>query len=214
MEEFSTSRLGCSSCLIKLMIYLALRGLSKEVTLMNCQELKLKVPSNQSGIYRIDPYGGFHDNAFQAYCDWQTDGGVWTSVWSCTFKGFRSIANAISTCSQAGQPVELTRVSTTVPLSETDYETTNFSLWRTIGKEFLIKSNIINWIACKEGTGSLAQMKKGSITCKLVRKVSPNQRSNVVPYYLERYGNRPCLLVSYYYCYFESTNHDWPRHDS
>ena len=71
-------------------------------------------------------------------------------------------------------------MSTTVPLSETDYETTNFSLWRIIGRESLIKSNIINWIACKEGTGSLAQMKKGSIICKLVRKVSCNQCSNVV----------------------------------
>ena len=92
MEEFSTSRLGCSSCLI----YLALRGLSKEVALTNCQELKLKVPSNQSGIYRIVPHSGSHDNAFQAYCDSQTDGGVWTLVWSCTFRAFRSTANAVT----------------------------------------------------------------------------------------------------------------------
>ena len=96
MGEFSTSRLGCSSCLIKLTIYLALRGLSKEVTLMNCQELKLKVPSNQPGIYRIVPHSGSHDNAFQAYCDSQTDGEVWTSVWSCTFRAFRSNANAVT----------------------------------------------------------------------------------------------------------------------
>ena len=95
MGEFSTTRLGCSSCLIKLTIYLALRGLSKEVALMNCQELKLKVTSNQSGIYRIVPHSGSHDNAFQAYCDSQTDGGVWTSVWRCTFRAFRSTANAV-----------------------------------------------------------------------------------------------------------------------
>lgn len=43
-------------------------------------------------------------------------------------------------------------VSTTVPLSETHYEAMDFALWRSIGKETLIKSNIINWIACKEGT--------------------------------------------------------------
>ena len=197
MEEFSTSRLGCSSCLIKLMIYLALRGLSKEVALMNCQELKLKVPSNQSGIYRIDPHSGFHDNAFQAYCHWQTDGGVWTSVWSCTFTAFRSTANAVTPRPSWAASGDSIRVSTTVPLSETHYEAMNFALWRNIGKEFLIKSNINNWIACKEGTASLVQQKTGSITCKLVRKVSRDQCPNVVPYYLEMCGSGPCLLASY-----------------
>ena len=30
----------------------------------------------------------------------------------------------------------------------------DFALWRTIGNQVLIKSNINNWIACKEGTYS------------------------------------------------------------
>ena len=47
-----------------------------------------------------------------------------------------------------------TRLSTTVPLSETHYEAMDFALWRTIGNQVLIKSNINNWIACKEGTYS------------------------------------------------------------
>ena len=49
------------------------------------------------------------------------------------------------------------RVSTKVPLSETHYEAMNFTLWRSIGKEFLIKGYINNWIACKEGSGSIVK---------------------------------------------------------
>ena len=94
-------------------------------------------------------------------------------VWSYTFTAysrFTSGANAVTprpawTASRAN-----TRVSTTVPLSETHYEAMNFALWRTIGKEFLIKSNINNWIACKEGSGSLVMQKDGSLSCKLVKQ--------------------------------------------
>ncbi|KAJ7376678.1 hypothetical protein OS493_033298 [Desmophyllum pertusum] len=51
-------------------------GLSKEFAVLNCQDLKHKVPSAESGVYWIDPDGGSHGNAFQAYCDQQTDGGA------------------------------------------------------------------------------------------------------------------------------------------
>ena len=105
------------------------------------------------------------------------------------------------------------RVSTTVPLSETHYEAMNFALWRTIGKEFLIKSNINNWIACEEGTGSLVQQKAGSITCKLVKQVS-KQCSCAVPNSLKLHSNGPYLSSSSNYHYFDgSTSSNWPTHD-
>ena len=107
-------------------------------------------------------------------------------------------------------------MSTTVPLSETHYEAMNFALWRTIGKEFLIKSNINNWIACKEGTGSIVQQKAGSITCKLVKQVS-KQCAGVVPKSLSLAGigsHGPYLSTSSLYYYFDgSTSNDWPTHD-
>ena len=103
-------------------------------------------------------------------------------------------------------------MSTTVPLSETDYQATSFSLWSTIGKEFLIKSNINNWIACKEGTGSLVQKKAGSITCKLVKQVS--KQCAGVPNSFKLYVKGPSLDASSLYYYFDShTSGSWPTHD-
>ncbi|KAL9960645.1 hypothetical protein ACROYT_G034129 [Oculina patagonica] len=209
----------CKNEIIKRLIngtyHMADEGMCKESPALNCKDLKQKAPSLASGLYWIDPDGGSHGNAFQAYCDQQTDGGGWTLVWSYTFTAYSSFntgANAVTPRPTWTISSATTRVSTTVPLSETHYEAMDFALWRTIGKEFLIKSNINNWIACKEGTGSIVQQKAGSITCKLVKQVS--KQCAGVPKSLKMYGNGPSLDDSSHFYYFDShTSSSWPTHD-
>lgn len=181
-------------------------------------KLQRSQPESQSAlssVYWIDPDGGFQSNAFQVYCDQQTDGGGWTLVYSYTFTDyahFKSASNAVTPRPSWLAGSSNVRVSKTVPLSETQYEAMDFALWSSIGKETLIKSNINNWFACKERTGSIVKQNQGSIHCKLVKQFAKNCGS-AAPNFWKFYATGPSFNGGQFYYFDGSTKSNWPTHD-
>ena len=66
------------------------------------------------------------------------------------------------------------------PLSETEPGAMDFKLWKLIGHQFMVNSNINHWIVCTEGEGSLVEYKKGSLNCRVV-KIIAAACQNVAP---------------------------------
>ena len=106
-------------------------------------------------------------------------------VWSYSFTNyshFRRKSNAITprpnwpVRSQADVPI-----STTPPLNETDYNAMNFSLWRQLGRQVLIKSNINNWLVCDPGSGSLVDWQEGGVNCTIIKQVPDDPSNTLVP---------------------------------
>ena len=132
----------------------------------------------KSGSYWLDLDGGSHVDAFLGYCDMDTDGGGWTLVYSYTFtiKPLASMAGNTVT-PRPNWPINIgahtyTAVSTTPPTSETDYAAMDFNIWKSIGQEILVKSNLNHWFSCTPGTGSLLTWAEGTLNCGVVKNVS------------------------------------------
>ena len=72
-------------------------------------------------------------------------------------------------------------VSTTPPLNETDFNAMNFSQWKQLGRQVLIKSNINNWLICHPGTGSLIDWQTGDVSCHVAKRVTDTCRDTLGP---------------------------------
>lgn len=64
-------------------------------------------------------------------------------------------------------------LSTKLPLHPSSPGAMNFSLWQTLGSEMLLRSDLINWYVCKDGSGSILKWKEGSISCRVVKSLVP-----------------------------------------
>jgi hypothetical protein len=142
----------------------------------------------------------------------ETEGGGWTLVWSYTFimySSFNSFSNAVT---PGPKNLGVAVTSDTAPQNETDYNAVDFLLWKTIGSEFMIKSNINNWVACLPGTGSFVTKTPGKIDCTLIKQI--NNRCSVTPDHFDC-QETGCFVKAVKKCYFfdTSVSQEWPVHD-
>ena len=213
--QLSVRILRTVTCEVKKNIFVVLGLLpgSKLLPGKSCKDILARKTAAVSGTYWINPTS---NKLFQVYCDMETRGGGWTLVYSYTFKNYNSFgsgSNAVTPrpnwpASRANIPI-----STTPPLSESSLGAVDWNVWKDIGKDFMVKSNINNWIVCQPRGGRITTKKQGSLSCQNIKKVA-TACNGVAPDRMYWYSPGPSLNNYSHSYYFDGdTRGSWPTHD-
>ena len=148
-----------------------------------------------------------------------TDGGGWTLVWGYRFTNyqqFNSSSNAVTPIPNWPLAISNASISYNPPLAEYSIGALNFSLWKEIGSEVLIKSNVNDWLLCLPVYGNLVNWTAGEIFCRNMKNVN-SVCNDTVPTVLSLTSAGPAMMLtaanSYYYYFEGSKSKEWPVHD-